>query len=204
MEEDLNTARLTALVNDKTIAALRQDSHGLQGRINELEGTIESHAGEQSDLVRTYSTLQETLASRDRQLHQKTAEISRLNVDVSQARSQHDLVMKEFEEYKVRAQTLLKQQSDTSKVSAQQREVEELHSRCVEVEKELADTRHQLSIFQKKATSEVKEKEALQRSFDSERVKADKLLLECQMKLRAVENNQVSFHPYQLARICAL
>ncbi|GAV09309.1 hypothetical protein RvY_18873-2 [Ramazzottius varieornatus] len=201
LEEELNKSRLASLVNDKTIASLRQDTHSLQARVHELEGTIESHADQQSDLVRTYSTLQETLAAKERLLQQKTAEISRLTVDVSQGRSQHDLLIKEFDEYKVRAQTLLKQQNDTSKVASQQREVEELHDRYADMERELAETRHQLALSQERMNSQKNAKEALQRTLDSERMKAHKTLLECHMKLRTAETNQENLRSVQEKKV---
>jgi chromosome segregation ATPase len=153
--------------------------------------TLGSNTDQQSDLVRSFAQLQQSMEGKERVLQQKNAEISRLNVDLSHARTQHDHVIRDFEDYKVRAQTLLRQKDNVTETAQRQRELEELVLRVTELDGELETSRRKLVEAEEDLRKEKWESEAAKRAFDAEKIRWEKALLEGEFKSRSLETSQV-------------
>lgn len=191
LEDVLTEVRKESLNKEREISALRDDAALFRNQVVELESRLANDAHHQSDLVRNFSKLQETVESKDRNLSQKTAEISRLNVDLTHARTQHEHVVKDFDEYKLRAQALLKQQTRSADNLQKQKEMEELLARVVELDAEIVELGQKNAELDRSLQRERQATEAGKRAMDAERIRWESSLLECEERVRGLENSQV-------------
>ena len=132
------------------------------------------------------------MEARERMVQQKLAEISRLSVDLAHARTQHDHVLRDFDEYKVRAQALLRQKDNVLESAQRQQAIHELTQRVTELEADLEEKQQRVEELEEEGKKEKRAGEMARRSFETEKVRLERALLEGEAKIRSLESAQVN------------
>lgn len=123
---------------------------------------------------------------------QKTAEVVRVNVDLNHARSQQEHLVRDFEEYKMRAQTLLKQQKTSSDHHQRQRDLDDMTERLTEQESEITELRRRNMGLENELQIERRALDEGKGLLDAERIRWESSLMECEDRIRTLERVQVT------------
>ncbi|OWA53974.1 putative GRIP and coiled-coil domain-containing protein 2 [Hypsibius exemplaris] len=185
LESSLSDAHREHADKARLMSGLRDELSSAGEKIRSLEGKLGSHSEEQSDLVRNFSRLQESVEAKERVVQGKNAEISRLTVDLAHVRSQHDHVLRDFEDYKVRAQALLRQKDNVVESAQRQREVDDLVQRVAELDADLEGKERKIVELNEELKKEKWAADAAKRTFDTEKVHWERTILDGEVKIRS-------------------
>ncbi|XP_055348130.1 GRIP and coiled-coil domain-containing protein 2-like [Paramacrobiotus metropolitanus] len=194
LEVTIVESRKECLEREREIGALRDDAIQLKEQMAALEGKMSDQENNQSEIVKNHSELQKNLEVERRLVAQKNTEISRLTVDLSHTKTQHEHILKDFEEYKVRAQALLKQQKGSSDRATHQKELDELTGRIMDLDAEITTLKIQNEDLSAELSRERLATEAGKRSSEAERIRWENSLLECEERIRALDYAKESAH----------